>query len=68
VVETIAGMSALRRAPRLADVAEIFHFGGGGREPGPDPERRAYGSFAAFSDPDGNSWVLQEVRPGEAAR
>lgn len=49
--------------------AEIFHDAGGifhhagveGREPGPDPQRRSYGSFASFSDPDGNGWVLQEI-------
>ena len=29
--------------------------------PGPDPERKSYGSFASFSDPDGNEWLLQEV-------
>jgi hypothetical protein len=28
---------------------------------GPDPERRSYSSFASFSDPDGNGWVLQEI-------
>ena len=28
---------------------------------GPDPERRSYASFATFSDPDGNGWLLQEV-------
>jgi catechol 2,3-dioxygenase-like lactoylglutathione lyase family enzyme len=28
---------------------------------GLDPERRSYGSFASFSDPDGNGWVLQEI-------
>ena len=28
---------------------------------GPDPEHRTYRSFASFSDPDGNSWLLQEV-------
>ena len=28
--------------------------------PGPDPARRDYASFANFSDPDGNRWVLQE--------
>ena len=28
---------------------------------GPDPERRSYASFADFSDPDGNSWTLQEI-------
>jgi catechol 2,3-dioxygenase-like lactoylglutathione lyase family enzyme len=51
------------------DVSEIFHFGGSllratgmeGRVPGPDPEGRSYFSFASFSDPDGNSWLLQAV-------
>jgi catechol 2,3-dioxygenase-like lactoylglutathione lyase family enzyme len=42
--------------------SEIFHFGPGGREPGVDPERRDYGSFLGFADPDGNGWVVQEVR------
>jgi catechol 2,3-dioxygenase-like lactoylglutathione lyase family enzyme len=32
----------------------------GGFAPGPDPARRDFASFADFSDPDGNSWVLQE--------
>jgi hypothetical protein len=36
--------------------------GSSGWEPGPDPERRDYGSFADFKDSDGNSWVLQERR------
>jgi catechol 2,3-dioxygenase-like lactoylglutathione lyase family enzyme len=38
----------------------------GGFQPGLDPERRDYASFADFSDPDGNTWVLQEIghRPG----
>jgi hypothetical protein len=35
--------------------------------PGPDPEHADYGSFADFKDPDGNSWVLQEVRKGSPA-
>jgi catechol 2,3-dioxygenase-like lactoylglutathione lyase family enzyme len=47
---------------RGVDVSEIRHMGPEGWEPGPDPERRDYGSFADFSDPDGNTWVLQEVR------
>jgi catechol 2,3-dioxygenase-like lactoylglutathione lyase family enzyme len=37
------------------------------RQPGPDPERTSYGSFCSFSDPDGNTWLIQEVttrRPG----
>jgi len=41
---------------------EIFHFESGQQAPGPDPERRDYGSFLGFSDPDGNSWVVQEVK------
>ena len=32
----------------------------GGYEPGPDPQRRDYASFADFADPDGNTWTLQE--------
>ena len=51
---------------RGADVSEVFHgvaFDASGRrfEPGPDPERKSYGSYATFSDPDGNEWLLQEV-------
>ena len=52
------------------DVTEVFHFEGGllrvagtkGRAPGPDPEGRSYLSWASFSDPDGNGWLLQEVK------
>jgi catechol 2,3-dioxygenase-like lactoylglutathione lyase family enzyme len=51
------------------DVSGVFHFEGGlhftgtqGRAPGPDPERRSYFTFASFNDPDGNSWVLQEIK------
>jgi catechol 2,3-dioxygenase-like lactoylglutathione lyase family enzyme len=51
---------------RGVEVSEIRHFGPGGWEPGPDPEHREYASFADFSDPDGNTWVLQE-RPGDPA-
>jgi catechol 2,3-dioxygenase-like lactoylglutathione lyase family enzyme len=45
-----------------ADVSEVFH-SAPGQEPGsgPDPERTSYSSFASFSDPDGNSWRLQEI-------
>ena len=43
------------------DVSEIFHFGANGPVNGPDPEHRTYSSFATFSDPDGNSWLLQEI-------
>jgi len=47
---------------RGVDVSEIRHMESGGWKPGPDPQRSDYGSFADFSDPDGNIWVLQEVR------
>ena len=50
---------------RGVDIGEIFHFEAGQRMPGPDPERRDYGSFLSFSDPDGNSWVVQEVARGQ---
>ena len=46
---------------RGVEVSEVFHLGPGGPVGGPDPERRSYGSFATFSDPDGNRWLLQEV-------
>jgi catechol 2,3-dioxygenase-like lactoylglutathione lyase family enzyme len=38
----------------------------GGFQPGADPRRRDYASFADFADPDGNTWVIQEIgyRPG----
>jgi catechol 2,3-dioxygenase-like lactoylglutathione lyase family enzyme len=49
---------------RGVDVSEVRHFKSGEWLPGPDPEHRDYNSFADFSDPDGNSWVLQEVRRG----
>ena len=52
---------------RGVDVSEIRHMGSNGWEPGVDPERRDYGSFADFKDPDGNTWVLQEARRGESA-
>ncbi len=54
-----------------AKVSEVFHpaapgaqFEAGdtsGRVTGPADERSSYGSFATFSDPDGNTWLLQEV-------
>lgn len=52
---------------RGVDVSEVRHLESGSWVPGPDPQRRDYDSFADFRDPDGNSWVLQEVghsRPG----
>ena len=50
-------------AGRGIDVSEVFHFDGllGPRVAGPDPKRGTYASFASFKDPDGNSWLLQEI-------
>jgi catechol 2,3-dioxygenase-like lactoylglutathione lyase family enzyme len=56
---------------RGATVSETYHeasigdrfqpAGGAGRLPGAHPEHGTYGSFASFSDPDGNGWLLQEI-------
>jgi len=43
------------------EVSGIFHFGPNGPDSGPDPAHGTYRSFATFSDPDGNSWLLQEI-------
>lgn len=45
---------------RGVEVSDVRHLEAGAWVPGPDPERSDYGSFADFSDPDGNTWVLQE--------
>ena len=56
-------------AGRGVDISEVFHDAGGvfhhagtkDRVSGPDPARGDYASFATFSDPDGNTWFLQEI-------
>ena len=63
-------------AARGAEVSEVFHDVGGvfhhagteGRIAGPAPDRRSYGSFASFSDPDGNGWLIQEITTRLAGR
>ncbi len=66
----VSDIEAARRTlmPGGVKVSEVFHEGtlGGrfhdaGRVAGPSPARSSYGSFASFGDPDGNSWLLQEV-------
>src|SRR5438034_9985418 len=55
---------------RGVNVSEVFHYAGGPfnnavenpRVGGGDPQGRSYFSFASFEDPDGNSWLLQEIR------
>jgi catechol 2,3-dioxygenase-like lactoylglutathione lyase family enzyme len=55
---------------RGTDVNDVWHgppFPVEARQPGRDPERTSYGSFCSFNDPDGNTWLVQEVttrRPG----
>jgi catechol 2,3-dioxygenase-like lactoylglutathione lyase family enzyme len=44
-----------------ATVGSVFHRDGSKQVTGPDPEHRSYNSLAQFSDPDGNSFLLQEV-------
>ncbi|MDQ3973963.1 MAG: VOC family protein [Actinomycetota bacterium] len=53
---------------RGIDVSDPFHFGSDGQIAGLDPDRAPYASFATFSDPDGNSWLVQEVPSGGALR
>jgi len=58
---------------RGIDASEVWHgppFPPEARQPGPDPERTSYGSFFSFNDPDGNTWLVQEVTtrlPGRIA-
>jgi catechol 2,3-dioxygenase-like lactoylglutathione lyase family enzyme len=59
-------------AARGAKISEVFHpgtpgaqfqpEGSSGRVSGPAPEHASYRSFATFSDPDGNGWLLQEIK------
>src|SRR5512146_658263 len=55
---------------RGVKVSEVFHYAGGpfndsvknSHVSGRDPQGRSYHSFASFEDPDGNHWLLQEIR------
>ena len=60
----VSDIEAARAAliERGVDVSEVFHRGvGEGPLSGPDPARSSYASYASFSDPDGNGWLVQEV-------
>ena len=49
---------------RGIDASNVWHgppFPLQARQPGPDPKRTSYGSFLSFRDPDGNTWLVQEV-------
>jgi hypothetical protein len=70
----VSDVDAARDELRSHGVAvEVFHDAGGGlgggftarkeaRAAGPDPQRRSYATYASFSDPDGNAWLLQEIK------
>ena len=62
VVSDIAAARA-ELIDRGVKVSEVFHRGGPGQPPvdGLHPQRQSYSSFATFSDPDGNAWLVQEV-------
>ena len=81
LVVTDVGAARAELAARGVDVSEVFHAGSPGAQFQPDgssgrvsgrtPEHASYGSFATFKDPDGNSWLLQEVTtrlPGRVDR
>jgi catechol 2,3-dioxygenase-like lactoylglutathione lyase family enzyme len=58
VTDIVAARAEL--VARGLDVSEVEHLTPSGWVKGPDPKRSDYNSFAHFSDPDGNTWVLQE--------
>jgi catechol 2,3-dioxygenase-like lactoylglutathione lyase family enzyme len=60
VADIVAARAEL--VERGVEVSEVRHFESGRWLPGPDPQRSRYNSFADFSDPDGNTWLLQEAR------
>jgi catechol 2,3-dioxygenase-like lactoylglutathione lyase family enzyme len=74
LVLAVHDLDAARDELRSHDVeVSVFHDAGGGlgggfhagteaRASGPDPQRRSYASYASFSDPDGNVWLLQEIK------
>jgi catechol 2,3-dioxygenase-like lactoylglutathione lyase family enzyme len=61
IEEAVADLSS-----RGIETEPIRHMGPDGWSDGPDPERRKYGSYSAFTDPDGNGWVIQEVGYGSS--
>lgn len=62
----VSDMEAARRElnARGANVSPTFHFAtfGAPPSPGPDPNGGSYKTLASFSDPDGNTWLLQEIK------
>lgn len=65
VDDVAAAVADLRE--RGVDVTGPFHFGAEGQADGVHPERADFGTFATFGDPDGNTWLVQEV-PSRAGK
>lgn len=59
----VADIEAARAALIAAgvEVSDFWHYGANGRGEGLDPERGSYLSRADFTDPDGNTWQMQEI-------
>lgn len=64
----VADIEAAQRelAAARVEIDGPFHFQDGIQQPGLHPERSDYGSFLSFADPDGNLWLVQEVRDGSS--
>lgn len=72
LVLAVDDLDAVRKdlIARSVNMSEIFHYASGPfnnavenpRLPGRDPQGRSYFSFASFEDPDGNVWLLQEIK------
>jgi catechol 2,3-dioxygenase-like lactoylglutathione lyase family enzyme len=62
LIVTDIGAARAELVGRGVEASEVFHYAEGGQQPGPDPSGRDYGSFMSFADPDGNGWLVQEVR------
>ncbi len=62
LVVTDAEAARAELVGRGVEVSEPFHFGAEGQTPGLHPERVDYGTYLSFSDPDGNGWLVQEVK------
>jgi catechol 2,3-dioxygenase-like lactoylglutathione lyase family enzyme len=68
----VDNIDAARRelSDRGVEVSDVFHDADGvfhhagteAREPGPSPTADSYGSFLSFSDPDGNGWIVQQIK------
>ena len=71
-VNTYLVVSDIERAHRELKekgipISDIYHWSESGQTPGVDPKRGEFGSYADFADPDGNTWLVQEVPSRKAS-